>query len=154
MLLRVEDIFAAIEAMPEFRAASTVLAYWSVKDEIPTHEFLEKWRTCKRMLVPRVRGEELDLCVYDPARMLRGAFGIMEPGPEARTVPPEEVDFAIVPGELFDPDGNRKGHGKGYYDRLLPHLHCKKAGIAPPHKIVERLVPQPWDAPVDVVITA
>ena len=153
MLLRTDDIFATIEAMPLFRDASTVLAYWSVRDEVPTHEFLEKWQGSKRMLVPRVCGERLDLCVYDPSQMQRGAFGIMEPAPEAVAVLPEEVDFAIIPGEAFDADGNRKGHGKGYYDRLLPHLKCLKVGIAPSHKIVERLIPQPWDAPVDVVIT-
>ena len=124
MLLKTDDIFATIEAMPLFRDASTVLAYWSVRDEVPTHDFLEKWRGSKRM-----------------------------PAPGAVAVLPEEVGFAIIPGEAFDADGNRKGHGKGYYDRLLPHLKCLKVGIAPSHKIVERLIPQPWDAPVDVVIT-
>ena len=49
--------------------------------------------------------------------------------------------------------GNRKGHGNGYYDRALPHIRCKKVGIAPSSKIVNHLNPEPWDCPVDVVVS-
>ena len=153
MIIRSEDILATVEAMPAFRDAETVLAYWSVRDEVPTHAFLERWYGRKRIALPVVAGTGLLLREYRPDAMARGAFGIMEPSPDCPEVTPAEIDFAIIPGEAFDPAGNRKGHGKGYYDRLLPSVRCFKAGIAPAHKIVSHLDPAPWDVPVDVVVT-
>ena len=139
--------------MPQFGDASVVLVYWSVRDEVPTHDFIGRWHGVKRIALPTViSGTELELREYDPACMQRGAFGIMEPGPGAVKIDPSEIDFAIIPGEAFDADGNRKGHGRGYYDRLLPKLRCMKVGISPASRIVEKLEPAPWDAPVDLVI--
>lgn len=153
MIIRTEDIFATIEAMPQFVDAPVVLCYWSVKDEVPTHAFLDRWFGRKKMVLPVVKGESLLLREYHPDGMVRGAFGIMEPSSDCPVVDPSEIAFAIIPGEAFDPSGNRKGHGKGYYDRLLPSVHCFKAGVAPAHKIVSHLDPAPWDVPVDVVVT-
>ena len=43
-----------------------------------------------------------------------------EPVPgRCRAVAPAEVDFVLVPGVVFDPEGGRIGYGAGYYDRLL-----------------------------------
>ena len=153
MLVRTEDIIAAVEALPEFREASTVLAFWSVRDEVPTHAFLQRWLGKKRLVLPRVAGEMLELREYVPELMVPGAFGIMEPSVQSPLVDPSTIEFALVPGQAFDSRGNRKGHGKGYYDRLLPTLHCRKAGVAPSSRIVSRLYPAPWDVPVDIVIT-
>lgn len=36
-------ILAALETHPAFRAASTVLLYYSLKDEVETHTFVQKW---------------------------------------------------------------------------------------------------------------
>lgn len=153
MLIRTDDILAAVEALPEFRKASTVLAFWSVRDEVPTHAFIEKWHVTKRIVLPIVKGDMLEMREYLPRKMQKGAFGIMEPAEDAPLVMPSEIGFALVPGQAFDSMGNRKGHGKGYYDRLLPLLDCMKVGIARSGRIVERLTPAPWDAPVDIVIT-
>ena len=153
MLIRTDDILAAVEAMPEFREAPVVLCYWSVKDEVPTHEFIARWHSVKRIVLPVVDGERLLLREYRPDGMVRGAFGILEPSSSSPSVDPSEIAFAIIPGELFDPQGNRKGHGKGYYDRLLPDISCLKVGVAPAGKIVDKLNPAPWDVPVDVVVS-
>ena len=154
MLIRTEDIFQQIEALPEFRKASAVLAYWAVGDEVRTQDFIAKWYGIKRIILPVVVSDTaLELREYSPEQMLSGRFGIMEPSAGAKTVEASEIDFAIIPGRQFDPEGNRKGHGKGYYDRLLPKLHCMTVGIANPDRIVDRLVPQPWDVPVKLVLT-
>jgi len=153
MLVRTDNILAAVEALPEFRQASTVLAFWSIKDEVPTHAFLEKWAGKKRIALPCVVGENLELREYLPGRLKEAEFGIMEPAEDSPRLAPEEVELAIIPGQRFDPEGNRKGHGKGFYDRLLPKLNCCKVGIAPAYRVVDKLIPAPWDRPVDIVIT-
>lgn len=153
MLVRTDDIIAAVEALPEFRNASTVLAFWSVRDEVPTHGFLRSWLGKKRLVLPRVSGDRLELREYVPELMESGSFGIMEPSLLAPEVEPAAIDFALIPGQAFDPKGNRKGHGRGYYDRLLPLLNCRKAGVAPSSRVVGHLDPAPWDVPVDIVIT-
>ena len=153
MLVKAEDIIAAVEALPEFRDASTVLAFWSVRDEVETHGFLRRWYGTKRLVLPKVAGELLELREYRPDGLEKGAFGIMEPSEDSPQVRPEEIGLAIVPGQFFDERGNRKGHGKGFYDRLLPLLDCPKVGIAHSGRIVPELDPAPWDVPVDMVIT-
>lgn len=140
--------------MQEFRNASTVLAYWSVGDEVPTHSFIARWSGSKRIALPRVISPtEMEFRIYDPTRMVRGAFGIYEPTKDCPLVNAEEIEFAIIPGEKFDAAGNRKGHGNGYYDRALPHIHCIKVGVAPASKLVNHLKPAPWDCPVDMVVS-
>ena len=154
MLIRTDNILEAVEAMPDFRNASTVLAYGSIGDEVPTNDFIAKWHGAKRIALPVVLNHtDMEFRLYDPDRMVRGPFTICEPSKDCPLVKPEEIEFAIIPGERFDVKGNRKGHGNGYYDRALPHIRCKKVGIAPSSKIVNHLNPEPWDCPVDVVVS-
>ncbi len=41
--LQSAKILAALEAHPAFRAATTVLLYHSLGDEVDTHTFIKKW---------------------------------------------------------------------------------------------------------------
>ena len=38
-----EAVYIKIERMNEFINAKTVLMYWSMNDELPTHKFIKKW---------------------------------------------------------------------------------------------------------------
>ena len=51
--------------------------------------------------------------------LVYGAFGLWEPPPTARAVPPEEIGFLLVPGLAFDRFGHRLGFGGGFYDEWL-----------------------------------
>ena len=65
-----------------------------------------------------------------------------------------EITFAVIPGVAFDHTGNRLGRGKGYYDRLLPHLSkAFKVGICFPYQLIETIPTEPFDIPMDSVIT-
>ena len=52
------------------------------------------------------------------------AYGILEPKKSCALVTAADIDFAVVPCLSFDRKGHRLGQGGGYYDRLLPQLHC------------------------------
>ena len=40
------------------------MAYYSLTDEVDTHEFVRKWSREKRILLPVVVGDDLELRVY------------------------------------------------------------------------------------------
>lgn len=145
-----DSVMQMIRSMEEFRAAGTVLAYWPLPGEVDLRPLVMDGG--RRFALPVVCGEDLVLKEYDPAQMVKGAFGIMEPGPGARTVLPEEIDFAIIPGVAFDSARMRLGRGRGYYDRLLPSIRCHKAGVAFPFQIYDAVPSDPWDVPMDSVV--
>ena len=78
-----EHSIALLEQMekhPHFIAAHTVLLYYSLGDEVQTHAFVEQWHTTKKVLLPVVVGDELELRHYTGKACLReGAFHIEEP---------------------------------------------------------------------------
>lgn len=149
-----ELIWSKAEHLDSFAAAGTILLYCALPDEVPTAEFIERWQGRKRIAVPLVVGENLILKEYDTAKMQPGYAGILEPTADAMDIDPAEIDLAFIPGVAFDRSGNRLGRGKGFYDRLLPHLNCTLVGVCREFQIVEDGIPaDPWDRKVDVVMT-
>lgn len=148
------EILAALEAHPAFRAAHTVLLYHSLPDEVCTHDFIRKWSDKKQILLPVVIGDDLELRIYTgPEELATGSYGIEEPTGELFT-DYTSIDFIAVPGVAFDRHGNRLGRGKGYYDRLLPHIpSAYKAGICFPFQIVEEVPADRFDIRMDEIIT-
>ncbi len=57
-------IFKQVEALPQFQAANTVMLYWSMDDEVFTHDFVCKWAANKQVILPVVNGNTLDLKVF------------------------------------------------------------------------------------------
>lgn len=153
--LQSANILAALEAHPAFRAANTVLLYHSLNDEVDTHAFIRKWSNKKRILLPVVVGDDLELRIYTgPENMsICNIYGIEEPTGETFT-DYAAIDFIVVPGVAFDTKGNRLGRGKGYYDRLLPRIPTAyKAGICFPFQLVEEIPAEPFDVRMDIIIT-
>ena len=135
-----------LEQHPKFASARTVLLYYSLDDEVQTHDFVEKWHRQKTVLLPVVKGDELELRIYTGRQNLKTgeAYHIEEPTGEAFTAY-EKIDFAIIPGVSFDARGNRLGRGKGYYDKLLPLLHSYNIGICYNFQVNEKLPVEPFD---------
>ena len=128
--------------------------FCSLADEPDTGTVLRRWSDAKRLAVPRVEGETMRFCRYDPAAMRPGAFGIEEPGPEAETCDPAEIDLVLVPGVAFSPDGRRLGRGRGYYDRYLAQagVRAVKIGVCFAHQLTEEVPAEPHDVRMDGVI--
>lgn len=149
-----ERLCGRVEALPEFAAARCVALYCALGDEPDTQRVLERWSRSKRLVVPRVEGAAMQFYAYDPAAMIRGAFGIAEPGPDAKRCPPEEIDLMVIPGVAFTPAGARLGRGGGYYDRYLsqPGLRAAKVGVCYRHQLVAQLPVEPHDLFMDKVI--
>lgn len=148
-------IFAEIELLPEFKAAKTIMAYWSLPDEVQTHSFIGKWYMSKKILLPLVVENDLELRVFSGMDCLeaRPPFGILEPVNGAKASI-SEIDMVIVPGVAFDLNGNRMGRGKGYYDRLLKQKNIYKVGVCFAFQVVEHVPINTYDIPMDKIIYA
>ena len=148
------DIIEKLEHHPLFQQSECVLLFHSLKDEVDTHDLIERYRETKTIILPSVVGDDLQLHRYDVASSTReGAFHIQEStGPLVAEPEYESIDLAVIPGVAFDAKGNRLGRGKGYYDRLLPKLKCHTIGICFPHQFIREVPHEPHDMAVDEVI--
>lgn len=87
---------------------------------------------------------------------VRGKYGLLEPrispGEEGRV---DGFDLVVVPGLAFDSMGRRLGKGFGYYDRFLSGRTARtmSVGLAFSYQILPEVPVDPWDMPVDVVVT-
>ncbi|KAA6338964.1 5-formyltetrahydrofolate cyclo-ligase [termite gut metagenome] len=148
-----DRILYRLETHTIFERADTVLLFHSLKDEPDTHAFIEKWSKTKRILLPVVCGEELELRMYSNQKdLIIGTYGSKEPSGEVFT-DYASIDLAVVPGVAFDYSGHRLGRGKGYYDKLLPHIPAYKIGICFPHQFVEKVPADEFDGVMDEVIS-
>lgn len=118
-----------------------------------THAFVEKWHQTKCILLPVVRGNELELRHYTGYSCLRiGAFHIEEPEGDPFTQF-DDIELAIIPGVSFDKHGNRLGRGKGYYDKLLPKLKSYNIGICYAFQARETIPSETFDIRMNEVWT-
>lgn len=132
----------------------TVLAYAPLPGEVPLAPVLVALATEGRLVLPRVQGAELRLHRVEHLDELeRGAMGISEPRPDHPSVAPAHIDTVIVPGLAFGRDGTRLGRGKGYYDRLLPHLRARRLALCFSRQLFETVPTEPHDQRVSVIVT-
>lgn len=109
---------------PRLAEAQTVMAYYSLPDEVWTHQLIDDLvADGKTVVLPHViDGERMELRRYTGSHdLIEGSFGIMEPVGEPFT-DYHLIDVALIPGVAFDAEGHRLGRGCGYYDRFLSYL--------------------------------
>ena len=147
-------------ACPEYCGAHTVLFFVSLPEEVDTHRLIdEALKTGKRVVVPRCQTETKALELYeirDRKHLVPGVLGLLEPDPAVtKPVSAEEADLVLVPGVVFDRQGNRIGRGAGFYDRFLKALKPSvfKMGLAYAFQIVPSVPVEPHDVKLDRVLT-
>ncbi len=146
-------ILKKIEESVEFQSSSIIMAYWSMEDEVFTHDFVIKWAEKKRFILPVVNGDSLELKEFKGVDELVAGenFGIPEPnGPTFEN--PEQLDMILVPGVAFDKNNNRMGRGKAYYDKLLRTSKAFKMGICFSFQVFEEVPFDELDVQMDTVI--
>lgn len=148
-------VFKHITTMPVWLQAQHILCYWSLPDELPTHESVNQWlATGKSIYLPRVKGDDLEIVPYHGPDSLddNNKFHIGEPVGDA--VDPSCLELIIVPAVALDRNRNRLGRGKGYYDRLLSATTCPTIGVACAFQLVDEVPVEPHDRPLDHVVTS
>jgi len=146
-------IFNKIESLPEFKAATTILMYWSTPDELPTHQIVRKWCYNKIIILPSVINEnEMEFKRYFAiGKMKKGNLGIEEP--DSIESYKGKFDLVIVPGVAFDRKGNRLGRGKGYYDKFLSETKILKIGVGLSFQLLEYIPVTRVDIKMDKIVT-
>ncbi len=147
-------VFSKLEKDPLFLSAKTVMAYWSLEDEVHTHDFIEQWTGSKTIILPSVDRDELRLKVYKGiTNLAKGqSYKIYEPQGEDFAYP-EKIELVIVPGIAFDKEMNRLGRGKAYYDKLLKSLPAKKYGVCFGFQIFDKIPADENDIKMDRVFS-
>lgn len=146
------QIFNHIESLDVVADASVIALFASLADEPQTHSIIERLARDKRVLLPRIEGDNMDF--YDISEGIHhGAFGIMEPS-AAMPITPSEIDVMIVPGVAFTRKGARLGRGKGFYDRYLSREGFRAAtiGVCYPCQIVEQIPTEEHDKKIEYII--
>ena len=151
-LIRSVDLWAQVAALAEYRQASTVMAFNGFGSEPDTDPLFGRVAADgKRLLLPRIDGNAIAVC--DAAGpMVASRIGVDEP--QGPALPYDVVEFVIVPGLAFTPDGRRLGYGAGFYDRFLAALTVPNAGVCFAEQIVDDLPAEAHDIRVQRVVSA
>lgn len=144
-----------------FQFAKNIALYHAFRNEVDLDTLWRKAHTLgKKTYFPAITRN-------DPAKMMRfleaypheslhsNHFNIKEPHPEAAPIDIDDLDCLFIPLVAFDNAGYRLGMGQGYYDRALASLKKRPycVGVAYSFQEVDDLPHDPWDIPLDVVIT-
>ncbi len=146
------EILNKIETHPEFIKAKTILMYWSLNDEVPTHDFIKKWHDSKTILLPVVKGHQMTIKPYSPDTIMeKNSLGVQEPQQVSDYL--DQVDLAIIPGVAFDRNKRRLGRGRGYYDRYFKNRRFHKWGVCFDFQLYHKIPSASFDIRMDKVIT-
>ncbi len=113
---------------PRLQEARNVLTYLAFRNELDL-SYLFELLPRTHWAVPRVDRQELALHTYQPERLVRHRFGMLEPAADLPAVDASTLDIVLVPGVAFDHRGGRLGFGGGFYDRFLPTTPALRVGV-------------------------
>lgn len=84
-------------------------------------------------------------------QLAAGPLGIPYPIDSQQVQP----DHVLLPMNAWDQNGYRLGYGGGFFDRTLAALVRKPLVVGVSYEMarIETIWPQPWDVPVDWVVT-
>lgn len=146
-----------LEQDPVFQTSKNILFYVSYGNEVYTHSLIKKYLEIKKqVLVPRSNKKfnKIDsVIITNWGDLKKGTYEILEP-PIAYIPFANKIDLIILPGLAFDISGNRIGHGKGYYDRLInEHPESIIIGLAYEFQIIKNIPKKPHDQRIHKILT-
>ncbi len=153
------DIWERLSVLTEFATASQLLVYVSKEQEVETRGLIQQLLAMGRQVcVPWFDGAKEQYVASElhdfTLDLATGKFGILEPKLEAvRPVAGNRINAALVPGLAFDETGNRLGHGRGYFDRLLREVRGVRIALAYDFQLLSEVPREAHDTPVDFIVT-
>lgn len=151
-----EPMLQAFLALPELRAAQTVLLFYGVKQEPDTRALFQTLlQQGKTVALPKcLPGRQMEARVVSRLDGLKlSAYGIPEPGEDCPVIERDRIDLILVPNVCCDQRGYRLGHGAGYYDRYLVGYTGFTVALCPEQWLQEAVPTDAFDLPVQLVLT-
>ena len=146
-------------ALPEMIRSDRIFSYRAVWDEVNLKD-MHAWAAQNEKTVAwpitRSGGEMKAAVPRDDKAWTRSRYGIWEPAAQqADILDPDCLDVILVPCVAFDRNGNRCGHGAGYYDRYLPQCGRQAVFIltAFDAQEVPAICTEKTDVRMDIVVT-
>jgi 5,10-methenyltetrahydrofolate synthetase len=136
-------------------AAATIAFCWPTRGEYDARGLAQRLRergAVTALPVVVAPGQPLAFREWHPGVALAaGALGIPYPVGSEPVVP----TVALIPLTGWDEGGYRLGYGGGFFDRTLASLPKPPVAIGVGYEIarVKTIRPQPWDIPMDWVVT-
>lgn len=155
-------IIEKILALPVFESAKSIALYHAFRNEVNLDALWhEAVHLNKKTFFPVINTNKniktMHFSEALPQDLLKeNHFRIKEPTSEP--VDLAILDCLFIPLVGFDKAGFRLGMGQGYYDRMLADLRkinaaCCLIGIAYDFQYLTELPHDPWDIPLDMVVT-
>ena len=125
--------------------------YNAIKNEVDTSQIIKDLKKLgKEVSYPLTIGGEMVAVVPISDEWITGDFGVLIPKNYKKA---NSVDVAVIPLLACDKKLNRIGYGKGYYDKFLKENDCIKIGVCYDFQVIENIIPNEWDVPLDYIIT-
>ena len=156
------------------QAETDLAKHFSEQTDLPSAKNIASYIPCHGEISPRkiqsaLTGSDFHLpCITDfnqsrmqfysaKNKLRKNRFGIYEPELSGQATPLSTMDIIFLPLIAFDRQGNRIGMGGGFYDRALTFKKQNQPpfllGLAHYFQEVESLSPNPWDIPLDAILT-
>lgn len=148
-------LFKAFLGADAVKRAGTVMVYWGVEPEPATTDLIGALFACgKRVALPRcLPAGQMEARAYRGGRLIRGPYGIPEPGEDCPLVEKRDIDVILVPALCYDRKGIRLGRGGGYYDRWLVDYAGISVGMCYKELMREELPREEHDRPVKLLLS-
>ncbi|MDI1352812.1 MAG: 5-formyltetrahydrofolate cyclo-ligase [bacterium] len=153
-----QQICNKVKRLEQYRRAKQIALYFPINGEI---DLSSLWNSAplqgKFCYFPALNKDlTLSFLPATPTTAFsKNHYGIHEPDVSFDLAKPiEQLDLIIMPLVAFDIHCTRVGMGAGYYDRTLEHKKPRNLiGVAYQFQYLDFIEPNPWDIPMDAVIT-
>lgn len=134
---------------------NNILIYSDFKNEVQTGEIISYLKNAKKnVYLPMCDTASLTMeaVPIGDGRFILNKYGIQEPLNKGKSK--AELDCAIVPGVVFDINGNRIGFGAGYYDKFFAlHDSVLKIGLCYEFQLINEIHSESHDIKMDIIVT-
>lgn len=154
-----EKIYSKLLNNEIFKKAKNIFIYISFATEINTKPIIEKaLEENKNIYIPKIYKSDSSMKAIKLNSfkdLKENSMGILEPIQDGDYIDKENIDLIIVPGVVFDKEGNRIGYGGGYYDRYLSDIKevRNKIALAYELQVLDFIGEEKHDIKVDYIIT-
>lgn len=150
-----------IRQSPIYQRADALAVYFAIGRECSLQSMIKDAVTSgKKVFLPVLQPETMLFCRWtEQTRLKKNKFGIDEPV-STEFMPAQQLTLVLAPLVAFDSHGTRLGTGGGHYDRAFAFLAnqprpaaVQLVGVAYEFQRTTLPEPQPWDIPLDAVVT-